>query len=94
MVRAAGVVCDVVMLQKLLEFLGIVAWSIVISDDVGKPNSVTMVAISGQSAADVELAYFLTRKYFENTSVTMRKFILFQQKISVASVCQGNGGSS
>ena len=35
MVRAAGVVCDVVALQKLLEFLGIVAWSIVTSDDVG-----------------------------------------------------------
>ena len=35
MVRAAGVVCDVVTLQKLLEFLGIVAWSIVTSDDVG-----------------------------------------------------------
>ena len=30
-----GVVCDVVTLQKLLEFLGIVAWSIVTSDDVG-----------------------------------------------------------
>ena len=28
-------VCDVVVLQKLLEFLGIVAWSIVTSDDVG-----------------------------------------------------------
>ena len=35
MVRAAGVVCDVVTLQKLLEFLGIVAWSIVTPDDVG-----------------------------------------------------------
>ena len=31
MVRA----CEGVMLQKLLEFLGIVAWSIVTSDDVG-----------------------------------------------------------
>ena len=44
----------------------------------GKPNSVTMVASSAQTAADVELANFLTRKYFENTSVTMRKSILFQ----------------
>ena len=35
MVRAAGVVCNVVALQKLLEFLRIVAWSIVTSDDVG-----------------------------------------------------------
>ena len=35
MVRATGVVCDVVMLQKLLEFLGIIAWSIVTPDDVG-----------------------------------------------------------
>ena len=33
--RAAGLVCDVVSLQKLLEFLGIVAWSIVTPDDVG-----------------------------------------------------------
>ena len=78
MVRAAGVVCDVVTLQKLLEFLGIVAWSIVTSDMWGKPNSVTMVASSAQTAADVELAIFLTRNYFENTSTTMRKSILFQ----------------
>ena len=35
MVRAVGVVCDVVTLQKLLEFLRIVAWSVVTSDDVG-----------------------------------------------------------
>ena len=70
--RAAGVVCDVVTLQKLLEFLGIVAWSIVTPDDVA------MVAISTQTTADEELANFLTRKYFENTSVTMRKSILFQ----------------
>ena len=53
-----------------------------------------MVAISAQTAADEELANFLTRKYFENTSATMRKSILFQQKISVAKVCHGNGGSS
>ena len=33
----------------------------------GSPNSVTMVAISAQTAADKELANFLTRKYFENT---------------------------
>ena len=39
----------------------------------GKPNSVTMVASSAQIAADVELVSFLTRKYFENMSVTMRK---------------------
>ena len=39
----------------------------------GSPNSVTMVAISAQTAADVELANFLTRKYFENTSATIRK---------------------
>ena len=44
----------------------------------GRPNSVTMVAISAHTAADVELANFLTRKYFENTSATMRKSILFQ----------------
>ena len=35
MVRAAGLVCDVVSLQKLLELLGIVAWTIVTPDDVG-----------------------------------------------------------
>ena len=39
MVRGAGVVCDVVTLQKLLEFLGMVAWSIVTSDDVGQALS-------------------------------------------------------
>ena len=44
----------------------------------GRPNSVTMVAISAQTAADEELANFLTRKYFENTSATMRKSIVFQ----------------
>ena len=60
----------------------------------GRPNSVKMEAISAQTAADVELANFLTRKYFENTLATMRKSILFQQKIYVASVCQGNGGNS
>ena len=63
--RAAGVVCDVVTLQKLLEFLQncsmgplslLMMW--------GRPNSVTMVAISAQTAADEELANFLTRKYF------------------------------
>ena len=32
----------------------------------GRPNSVTMVA-TAQMAADVELANFLTRKYFEKT---------------------------
>ena len=35
MMRAAGLVCDVVSLQKLLEFLGIIAWAIVAPDDVG-----------------------------------------------------------
>ena len=60
----------------------------------GSPNSVTMVAISAQTDADEELANFLTRKYFENTSATIRKSILFQLKISVAKVCHGNGGSS
>ena len=44
----------------------------------GKPNSVAMVASSAQMAADVELANFLTGKYFENTSATMRKSILYQ----------------
>ena len=44
----------------------------------GRPNSVMMVASSAQMAADVELANFLTRKYFENTSATIRKSILFQ----------------
>ena len=78
MMRAAGVVCDVVMLQHLLEFLGIVAWFMVTPDRMGRPSSVTMVAISAQTAADVELANFLTRKYFENTSATIRKSILFQ----------------
>ena len=71
-------VYDVVMLQKLLDFLGIAAWSMSLLMMWGKPNSVTMVASSAQTAADVELASFLTRKYFENTSVTMRKSILFQ----------------
>ena len=32
---AAGVVCDVVMLQHLLELLGIVAWSIVTPNHMG-----------------------------------------------------------
>ena len=32
---AAGVVCDVVSLQKLLELLGIVAWAISTPDNVG-----------------------------------------------------------
>ena len=44
----------------------------------GKAHSVTMVASSAQMAADEELASFLTRKYFKNTSATMRKSILFQ----------------
>ena len=48
----------------------------------GKPNSVTMVASSAQMAADVELASFLTRKYFENTSATMRKYSLPVEYIS------------
>ena len=78
MVRAAGLVCDVISLQKLLELLGIVAWAIVTPDNVGRPNSVNMVASSARTAADVELVNFLTRKYFENTSATIRKSILFQ----------------
>ena len=44
----------------------------------GMPNSVTIVASSAQTAADVEFANFLTRNYFENTSATIRKSILFQ----------------
>ena len=44
----------------------------------GRLNSVTMVASSAQMAADVELANYLTRKYFEETSATIRKSILFQ----------------
>ena len=79
MMRAASVVCDVVMLQQLLEFLGIIAWAIVTPNHMcGSPNSVTIVAISAQTTAEVELANFLTRKYFENTSATIRKSILFQ----------------
>ena len=39
---------------------------------------IELVANSAQTGADVELANFLTRKYFENTSATMRKSILFQ----------------
>ena len=59
----------------------------------GRPNSVTIVASSAQTAADVEFAYFLTRMYFENTSATIRKSILFQYNMSVANVCHGKGGS-
>ena len=36
MVWAAGLVCDVVMLQELLELFGIVAWIIITSDNVGQ----------------------------------------------------------
>ena len=75
---AAGVVCDVVMLQQLLELFGIIAWAIVTLIMCGSPNSVTMVAISAQTAAGVELANFLTKKYLEKTSATIRKSILFQ----------------
>ena len=78
MVRAAGLVCDVVSLQKLLELLGIIAGATALLMMWGRPNSVTMVASSAQMAADVELANFLTRKYFEKTSATIRKSILFQ----------------
>ena len=46
----------------------------------GSPNSVIMVAISAQTAADVELANLLTRKYFENTSATIRKSILSNRR--------------
>ena len=60
----------------------------------GRPNSVTIMDSSAQTAADVEFANFLTRKYFEKTSATIRKCILFQYNISVANVCQGKGGSS
>ena len=79
MMRAASVVCDVVTLQQLLEFLGIIAWAIVTPYNTSKNNnSVKIVAISAQTVAEVELANFLTRKYFENTSATIRKSILFQ----------------
>ena len=78
MMWAASLVCDVVTLQQLLEFFGIIAWAIVTLIMYGSPNSVTIVAISAQTAADVELANFLTKKYFENTSATIRKSILFQ----------------
>ena len=78
MMWAAGVVCDVVTLQQLLELFGIVAWAIVTPIMWGSPDSVTMVAISAQTAADVELANFLTKKYLEKTSATIRKSILFQ----------------
>ena len=36
MVWAAGLVCDVVTLQKLLELFGIVARTIITSDNVGQ----------------------------------------------------------
>ena len=78
MIWADGLVCDVVSLQKLLELLGIVAWAIITPDNVGRPNSVTILDSSAQMAADVEFANFLTRKYFEKTSATIRKSILFQ----------------
>ena len=78
MVWAAGLVCDVVSLQKLLELLGIVAWTIITSDNVEQANSVTIIYSSAQMAADVEFGNFLTRKYFEKTSATIRKSILFQ----------------
>ena len=60
--------------SQLLEFLGIVSLLIM----WGRPNSVTMMAISAQTAADEELANFLAGRYFENTSVTIRKSILFK----------------
>ena len=75
---AAGLVCDVVTLQHLLEFHGIVAWSIVTPYQWGRPSSVTMVAISAQTAAEEEFVNFLTRKYLENTSATIRKSMRFQ----------------
>ena len=43
----------------------------------GRPNSVTIIDSSAQMAADVEFANFLTRKYFEKTSATLRKSMLF-----------------
>ena len=57
----------------------------------GGPNSVTIIDSSVQTAADVEFGNFLTMMYFEKTSATIRKSIIFQQNISVANVCQGKG---
>ena len=44
----------------------------------GRPNSVTILDSSVQMAAEVEFGNFLTMMYFENTSATIRKSILFQ----------------
>ena len=78
MVWATGLVCDAVTLQKLLELFEIVAWTIVTSDYVGRPNSVTIIDSSTHMAAEVEFGNFFTMMYFENTSTTIRKSILFQ----------------
>ena len=55
---AASLVCDVVTLQHLLEFLGIVAWAIVLLITWGRPSSVTMVAISAQLLQKKSLLIF------------------------------------
>ena len=57
----------------------------------GRPNSVTMVASSAQMATDVELANFLTRKYFEKTSATIRKSILSNRICLLLMCAMGKG---
>ena len=44
----------------------------------GRTNSVTIIDSSMHMAAEVEFGNFLTMIYFENTSATIRKSILFQ----------------
>ena len=60
----------------------------------GRPNSVTMIDSSMHTTAEVEFGNCLTMMYFENTSTTIRKSILFQKNISVTNVCHGKRGSS
>ena len=67
MVWAAGLVCDAVMLQKLLELFGIVACTISLLIMWGRPNSVIIIDSSMHMAAEVEFGNFLTLMYFENT---------------------------
>ena len=65
MIWAACLVRDAVTLQELLELFGIVAWTVVTLDYIGKPNSVTIIDNSVHTAAEVELGNFLTRMYLE-----------------------------
>ena len=87
MVWAAGLVCDVVTLQKLLELFGIVARVIVLLIMWGRPNSVTIIDSSVQTAAEVEFGNFLTMMYFEKTSTTIGKSTFFSNRTYLSPMC-------